>query len=172
VTGDLVSGRERTSTFGGWPIGRIVEFGDPVIVDLAPRVGGYWGDSCAAMTVGAPSPAFQALFDAVKSALDLALDLIRPGLACADLHGAIKNHIEARGYTIGHHSGHSIGTAVHEWPRLVPFEREPLRSGMVIMVEPNALDPAVGAARVEWMVEVTDTGSRVLTDFEHVSGAG
>ena len=169
VTGDLVSGRERTSAFGGWPIGRRVEPGDPVIVDLAPRVAGYWGDSCATIAAGTPSPAFQQLFDAVKSALDLALELIRPGLACADLHAAVKAHIEARGYAIGHHSGHSIGTAVHEWPRLVPFEPEPLRPGMVIMVEPNALDPAVGAARAEWMVEVTDTGPRVLTAFEHVS---
>ncbi|MGH7005749.1 MAG: M24 family metallopeptidase, partial [Alphaproteobacteria bacterium] len=55
----------------------------------------------------------------------------------------------------------------HEWPRLVAYERETLKPGMVVMVEPTGLDADIGGVRLEWMLHVTPTGCDVLTDFEH-----
>lgn len=167
VTGDLISGRERTSQFMGWPCNRILETGDPLICDLAPRVAGYWGDSCASAMIGTPSAGFVKLFEAARAALDLAIETIRPGLAIDALDQSLQAVITRHGYSYAHHSGHSIGTGVHEWPRLVSYEREALKEDMVIMVEPTALDPAIGGVRLEHMLRVTATGCEVLTDFEH-----
>jgi Xaa-Pro dipeptidase len=167
LTGDFISGRERTSAFMGWPGNRKLLNGDPLICDLAPRVRGYWGDSCASAMIGEPNPGFLKLFDAAKSALGMAVEMIRPGLVIADLDQRLQAHIRQRGYSYAHHSGHSIGTSVHEWPRLVGYERETLKPGMVIMVEPTALDPEIGGVRVEWMFHVTSSGCEILTDFEH-----
>jgi Xaa-Pro aminopeptidase len=172
VTGDFISGRERTSAFMGWPGNRTIAAGDPLICDLAPRVAGYWGDSCASAMVGEPNPGFLKLFDAAKSALDLAVEMIRPGLVIADLDRMLQEHIARHGYSYAHHSGHSIGTSVHEWPRLVAYEQAQLQSGMVIMVEPTALDPEIGGVRLEWMLHVTTTGCEVLTDFQHQPSFG
>jgi len=167
VTGDLISGRERTSRFMGWPDNRIIEAGDPVICDLAPRVAGYWGDSCASAMIGQPSESFAKLFSTARSALDLAIETVRPGLIIGDFDAVLQSVIIRNGYGYAHHSGHSIGTGVHEWPRIVGHERETLKEDMVIMVEPTAFDPNVGGVRLEYMLHVTATGCEILTDFEH-----
>lgn len=62
---------------------------------------------------------------------------------------------------------HSIGTSVHEWPRLVSYETERFRKDTVVMVEPTAFDPDTGGVRLEFMLHVTENGCEVLTDFEH-----
>lgn len=169
VTGDFLSGRERTAGFTGWPINRVIEAGDPLISDLAPRVDGYWGDSCASAVLGEPSAAYMKLFTAARSALDRALEIMRPGLVIADLDAQLRAHVARAGYAYPHHSGHSLGTSVHEWPRLVPYERAALEAGMFVMVEPAAYDPAVGGVRTEWMIEITADGCRPVAPFEHVS---
>lgn len=167
LTGDFISGKTRTSAFMGWPSNRIVEIGDPLICDLAPRVNGYWGDSCASSMSGRPSAGFEKQFAAVKSALDLAIEIIRPGLSIGELDQRLQAHIAAHGYGYAHHSGHSIGTSVHEWPRLVGYETERFKKDMVVMVEPTAFDSDIGGVRLEFMLHVTDNGCDVLTDFEH-----
>lgn len=167
VTGDLISGKDRTSQFMGWPNNRVIERGDPIICDLAPRVAGYWGDSCASAMVGEPSAGFLKLFGAARAALDLAIETVRPGLAIGELDRSLQSVITRHGYGYAHHSGHSIGTGVHEWPRIVGYERETLKEDMVIMVEPTAFDPQVGGVRLEHMLHVTATGCEILTAFEH-----
>lgn len=167
VTGDFISGKERTSAFMGWPTNRITAAGDPLICDLAPRVNGYWGDSCASAMLGTASAGFEKQFKAVKSALDLAVEMIRPGLGIGELDRKLQTHIASHGYGYAHHSGHSIGTSVHEWPRLVGYETESFKKDMVVMVEPTAFDPDIGGVRLEFMLHVTQTGCEVLTDFEH-----
>jgi len=138
-----------------------------LICDLAPRVNGYWGDSCASSMLGQPSPGFEKQFAAVKSALDLAIEIIRPGLSIGELDQRLQAHIAAAGYGYAHHSGHSIGTSVHEWPRLVGYETERFKKDIVVMVEPTALDADIGGVRLEFMLHVTENGCDVLTDFEH-----
>ena len=150
------------------PTDRTMRPGDPVISDLAPRVGGYWGDSCASNVLGEPDEPYLRLFEAARSGLDLALSIMRPGLAIADLDRQVRAHVAGRvGRAYPHHTGHSLGTSVHEWPRLVPYEEAALQAGMVLMVEPGAYDPEVGGVRTEHMVEITTNGCRVLTEFEH-----
>lgn len=167
VTGDLITGMERTSAFMGWPGNRKLEAGDPLICDLAPRVAGYWGDSCASSMLGDSSPGYRKLYTAAKTALDRAIETVRPGVVIADLDRLLQDHVRRHGYHYAHHSGHSIGTGVHEWPRIVSYEMESLRKDMIIMVEPTAFDPDVGGVRLEFMLQVTDGGCEVLTDFEH-----
>lgn len=167
LTGDFISGKERSSAFMGWPGNRRIKTGDPVICDLAPRVNGYWGDSCASAMVEGASAGYRRQFDTVKSALNLAIDLIRPGQVIGELDRRLQDHVASAGYGYAHHSGHSIGTSVHEWPRIVGYETETFHKDMVIMVEPTAFDPDIGGVRLEFMLQVTTDGCDILTDFEH-----
>ncbi len=166
VTGDFVSGVARTSSVSGWPLARRVEAGDPVICDLSPRVAGYWGDSCASVACRNPSKGFEKLFAASRTAIGRAAEIIRPGLKMSELDAELRGIVASHGYAYPHHSGHSLGTAPHEWPRVVPNETAAVEAGMVLAIEPGAYHPDAGGARLEWMFEVTATGCLVLTPFD------
>jgi Xaa-Pro dipeptidase len=167
LSGDLLSGVNRTAQFTGWPIAREVQPGDPVICDLAPRAGGYWGDSCNTIVVGTPMPEFMRLYRAVREALEHATTTLRPGISAGQFDAEVRGIVRRAGFDYPHHSGHGIGTSVHEFPRLVPQETAILQPDMVLMVEPGAYVPEIGGVRLEWMFRVTPDGNEVLSPFSH-----
>lgn len=165
VTGDLVSGRERTAAVGGWPTDRRIGLGDPVLCDLAPRVDGYWGDSCTTHVVGHASAEVKRFHTVACSALDRAREVIRPGTTADDVDRAVRGVIEKAGCHDPVHIGHGIGTSVHEFPRIVPGNQAELAAGMVLMIEPGAYRDDVGGVRVEHMFLVTESGCDDLSPF-------
>lgn len=167
VTGDLLSGVARTAAFTGWPIERTVADGEPLIADLAPRCAGYWGDSCNTIYLGTPPADFLRMYDAVHRALLAGIEALAPGITAAQFDTRVRDVVSGAGYDYPHHTGHGIGTSVHEFPRLVPEEHATLREGMVLLVEPGAYQPGVGGVRLEWMFLLTATGHEVLSPFEH-----
>ena len=172
VAGDLVSGCERTAAIGGWPGPRVIRSGDAVLSDLAPRVDGYWGDSCATVVLGSPTEAQVKLFEAARRALDHAIAELKPGMTSETAHRRISEVVRAAGLSYPHHTGHGIGTALHEHPRLCDGETTTLRAGMVLMVEPGAYDPAIGGARTEWMLHITESGCVPLAPFPLLVSVG
>jgi Xaa-Pro dipeptidase len=138
-----------------------------VIVDLAPRFGGYWGDSASTLVVdGEPAPALARLIAGTRSGIERARAELRPGLTAAAFDARVRDAVMAGGGTAyAHHSGHSIGVSVHENPRLVPGDETVLEPGMVIMVEPSSYADGVGGARTEWMFLVTESGNEVISAF-------
>ncbi len=167
VAGDLLSGRERTAAISGWPGSRRIQRHDAVLADLAPRFEGYWGDSCATVVLGEPCRAQLRLFHAAQAGLRHAIEILRPGIAANDLHRSVRACVQREGCDYPHHTGHSIGTAVHEHPRLCDAESMTLRAGMVLMIEPGAYDPDVGGVRLEWMLRVTEAGCEPIAPFPH-----
>lgn len=167
ITGDFLSGPERTAGFTGWPIHRVIKPGDPVMADLAPRIDGYWGDSCATTSAGPASAASMKLFEVSKGALTHVQEILRPGITAQAFDAELRAYVGRHGYSYPHHSGHSIGTAVHEFPRLVPYETATLEPDMVLLVEPGCYDPEVGGVRSEYMFRVTATGCEIMHPFEH-----
>jgi Xaa-Pro aminopeptidase len=173
ITGDLVSGVERTAACEGWPNERRLEPGDPVIVDLSPRARGYWGDSCSTILVPGDSPeGFLELFDASLEAILHARSILRPGMSAGDLDREVREVVARRGFANPLHIGHGIGTSFHELPKIVAQETTTLVPDMVVMLEPGAYDPTRGGVRLEWMFRVTETGNEVMTPFEFVLRPG
>jgi Xaa-Pro dipeptidase len=169
VAGEYSSGVDRAAAVFDWPRPRRLERGDPVVVDLAPRVAGYWGDSCNTLAVaGEVSADLRRVRAAAQAGIERACETLRPGITAAAFDAAIREAVvSAGGVDYPHHSGHGIGTSVHENPRLVPGDHTMLEPGMVIMVEPATYLPGIASARLEWMFLVTDTGNEVLTSFDH-----
>lgn len=155
---DLVSG-PRTAGIGGAPGDRVVRDGELILCDLAPRVGGSWGDSCATVVVGdgPPPAAAQRAHARVHDALRRAIEAVRPGVAVRELDRVARD-----GLDYPHHSGHGIGSSYHERPRLVPSATGSLREGMVIALEPASYADAFGV-RLEHVVRVTADGCEVLS---------
>ncbi len=166
VAGEYLTGIERTLVFGLQPSRRLMGAGDPVLCDLAPRVAGYWGDSCGSFVIGGqPDKSYAAMFRAAKDTLEFAISEIRPGLRANEFDAMLRQHMKSQGYSYPHHSGHGIGTSVHEFPRLVPDEDATLEENMVLMIEPGSYLAGIGGIRCEFMLRLSATGSEIMAPF-------
>jgi len=161
---DLVAG-PRTAEVGGPPSQRRLEEGDLLLVDLVPRVSGYWGDSCATLALGrAPAEAARA-HGAATAALEAARAAVRPGATAGEIDAAARELLAGEGLSYPHHTGHGLGLTNHEEPRIVPGAETRLEPGMVVALEPGAYGDGWGV-RVEQVVVVTDTGHELLSGHE------
>jgi Xaa-Pro aminopeptidase len=145
-----------------------MEDGDPILCDLGPRVGGYWGDSCNTFVIGEPTGGLRALHRCVQEAIERAVEVIAPGRAAGEVDALVREPIVRAGFVNPLHIGHGIGTANFEYPRVVPGEPAVLEPGMVLMIEPGAYEPGIGGVRLEWMFLVTEHGNEVLSPYDHV----
>ncbi len=59
-----------------------------------------------------------------------------------------------------------MGLSIHELPIIDRVVETPLGSGMATTIEPGIYLPGIGAARIEDMALVTDTGYELLTRAE------
>ena len=160
---DFVSG-PRTADMGGPPTNRIVAEGEWLLADIVPRLGNYWGDICGVIPVGRPSLRFRELTKIVGEALDRAIALVRPGAIPEDIDRATRAFFQSHGLEpYVHHTGHGIGVAYHEEPRIVAGNIVPLAENMVIALEPGVYFPSDCGVRLEDVVLVTATGCEVLT---------
>jgi Xaa-Pro dipeptidase len=153
---------------GGWEAtGRVIARGDLVLCDVSPWIDGHWSDSANAICAGAPSAEQRRIFDRVRRALELAIELCRPGALACDVDTAVRAELEDLGPTYAHHTGHGIGASWSEPPRITPYERIRLEEGMVLAVEPAFYAAGFGGIRLEHVFVVRTGGNETLTRFEH-----
>ena len=155
----------RSNNIGGWPEEKEIRPGDSVIIDIGVRVDGYWSDSCATYYAGPVSSRAAAAHRTVEEALAYAAGLLRPGAVTGEIDRKVRSFIAREGYAVyPHHTGHGVGVAPHELPRIVPENPLALAPGMVVMLEPGIYVPGEIAVRLEDAFLITEDGSQVLTD--------
>jgi Xaa-Pro aminopeptidase len=158
---DLMAG-ERTGLVGLPPGSGLLGEDDPVLVDIAPRVDDYWGDSCASFCAGRPTAEQRRMHAACARALDLGIAAARPGTVAHELDAVVRGAMGDSGYSYDHHSGHGVGLAPQEEPWITPSSDTVLEEGMVVALEPGAYAGAAGV-RLEHLVLVRPGGPEVLT---------
>jgi len=151
--------------------------GEPVVIDIFPQSleTGYWGDLTRTVVRGEPSAPVRAMYQAVRSAQEAALSMLRAGTRGEAVHRAVEAEFSRRGFRTEpgrsggagfiHSTGHGVGLAIHEAPVLGPGG-ERLRSGNVVTVEPGLYYPGIGGVRIEDTVLVTDRGWSYLAPCE------
>lgn len=163
VVADLIAGA-RAGGIEGSPTAHALQEGDAVILDVVPRLNGYWGDNAGTYFAGEPRAELRAIYSVVRDALYRAIDAIRPGVSAGEIDELLRGEIKSAGHEpYPHHSGHGLGTANHEHPRLVPGNEMRLEAGMVLAVEPGIYLGERGGVRLEHAVLVTEDGCEVLT---------
>jgi Xaa-Pro aminopeptidase len=145
-----------------------------VLVDIFPksRKHGYYSDFTRTVVVE-KNREIEEMLEAVLEAMEKAMATIKDGIAARDVHNAVCDILEDKGYhTLRskakegfiHSTGHGIGLEVHEEPRI--FENDDrLKKGMVFSVEPGLYYKKWGGVRIEDVVVVTMHGCEVLTKY-------
>lgn len=162
-----VTGGSATATGGGEATGRLVEPGDLVLTDVSPWIQGAWSDTANAVVAGPPSAEHRRVFDAVRRALDLAIQICRPGAVAREVDRQVRAALEEWGPTYGHHTGHGIGASWSEEPRLTPYSSMRIEEDMVLAAEPAVYRPGWGGIRLEHVFVVRASGNEILTEFQH-----
>ena len=136
-----------------------------VVCDFGVILSGYCSDMTRTVHVGQPSSAATVFYGAVLEAQQAAVQTVRAGISLGDVDAAARNLLKKRGLAkyFTHSTGHGVGLEIHEAPRVAAGQKEILRPGMVITIEPGAYVPAKWGVRIEDMVAVTERGCDVLT---------
>ncbi len=171
VFGELVTGtRCKMVNYPGGPKDVTTRPGDLTLMDMSPRVNGYWSDTTNTMVVGGvAATAKQTLYGvAAREAFYAAAEMLRPGRRAKEAYFAAEATFEKHGLKIGHYAGHQIGVSVNEAPRLVPYDDTPIQAGMVFSIEPGAYEGPDGeaGARMEKSVIVHESGPEIICNFE------
>lgn len=150
----------------------------PIVIDLVPRSlrTGYYADVTRTVVRGRASDFVRRMYSAVQEAQAEAIRLARAGSPTAHVHCAAAAKLRDGGFKtvrrpgrmegFFHPTGHGLGLAVHEAPRLSAESHDVLRAGHVVAVEPGLYYPEVGGVRIEDVILVTRGAPRTLTRFE------
>jgi Xaa-Pro aminopeptidase len=141
---------------------RVVEAGDPVVLDFGTRVDGYPSDQTRTLVFGDAEPpeGFREVHRVVREAQATAVEAVEPGVTTGAVDAAAREVIAEAGYgeAFVHRTGHGVGLDVHEEPYVVADGERELEPGMVFSVEPGVYRSGEFGVRIEDLVVVTDDG--------------
>jgi Xaa-Pro aminopeptidase len=150
------------------PTARVIETGDPVVIDFGAVFDGYRSDMTRTFCVGGtPSGTLARVFAVVGEAQAAGVRAVRAGATAGDVDKACRDLIAAAGWgeAFEHGTGHGVGLDIHEGPAVGAGSTAILVPGVVVTVEPGIYLPGIGGVRVEDTVVVTESGCRALTAF-------
>ncbi|KAJ3000894.1 Methionine aminopeptidase 1D, mitochondrial [Globomyces sp. JEL0801] len=156
----------------GIPDNRQLKNGDVINIDITVYYNGFHGDTSRTIIIGEGDIQAHQLVNHTKNALDMAISMIKPGLAFCDI-----------GCTI---DGHGIGRRFHQPPLILHYannEKGVIAEGMVFTVEPILCQGGPGfvkwpddwtvvskdggrSSQFEHTIMVTSSGVDVLTNYE------
>lgn len=155
------------------PGGREIRAGEPLLLDIGGRLGGYCSDITRTVWVAGeegipPDEGFASLYALVEEAQAAGRAAVRPGVALGELDRTARAIIEAGGLgdRFLHRLGHGIGLEVHEEPYLVEGATGPLLVGDAFSIEPGIYLEGRHGARIEDVVVCTADGAEVLNGVE------
>jgi Xaa-Pro aminopeptidase len=147
------------------PSERVIQAGEPIVIDMGCRIDGYNSDLTRTIVLGEPGDKFRQVYAIVLQAQLAAEAALRPGPKGKEIDAVARQIIVEAGYGdyFGHGLGHGVGLAVHEEPGLGRLGEKPLQPNMVCTIEPGIYLPGDFGVRIEDMAVVTADGCRVLT---------
>jgi methionyl aminopeptidase len=172
----------------GIPNKRALRDGDIINVDITTIYNGFYGDTSATFYIGTPSTEARLVTETARKALQLGIDVVKPGARLNDIGKAIQEYVEAQGCSVVRDFvGHGIGRRFHEDPQVKHYfansmeDRLRLKEGMTFTIEPMVniggwevvVDPhdkwtvttvdGSLSAQFEHTILVTKTGAEILT---------
>jgi Xaa-Pro aminopeptidase len=147
------------------PSDRVIQKGEPVVVDIGSRSGYYGSDMTRTFCIGQPDETFKKVYKTVLDAQSAAIDMIRAGMNGTEADATARDIIARAGYGdfFGHSLGHGIGLVTHENPRVGPNSTDILAEHMVFTIEPGIYLSGWGGVRIEDDVVIDNGKIRVIS---------
>jgi Xaa-Pro aminopeptidase/Xaa-Pro dipeptidase len=139
---------------------------DFVVADIFFRYRGYNSDETRTFAVGSATAEMKRNYATVLEAQESALDIIREGTVCEDVHMAAVRVLRKAGVEkyLNHSVGHGVGIDIHEMPPISKGSKSRLLLNDVVTDEPGIYFPGRYGIRIE---DTVKTGRKpvVLTRF-------
>ncbi len=141
---------------------KAIEPGDSVGMDFGPIYNYYNADICRTVPCEKMHDKLLEMFEVVKRALNIAVKSIRPGVTADEVDGRVRSHYAQHGWDgkFLHHTGHPVGNTWGPW--LIRGNKQSLKQGMVLALEPGLYEKDLGGVRSEVDVVVRESGAEVL----------
>ena len=148
---------------------RVIEAGDPVVVDIGGTMpSGYCSDCTRTYVAGGVQPPQEFLdqYDVLLRAQTAQRDHARPGVTAESVDAVGRDIIADAGYgdLFIHRTGHGIGQETHEEPYIVSGNTQVLDVGMAFSIEPGIYVEGRFGARIEDIAICTADGLEVLNN--------
>lgn len=158
----------------GIPGKRVIKEGDLVNIDVSARKNGYYADTGISFVVGnGDDPKKQLVVDVAAMAFEEAMKKVKPGAKLSQIGRAVNATARKNGLkVIKNLTGHGVGRSLHDSPQHVmnyydPLEKQLLKEGMVLAVEPFISSNAtiVSDGKNDWAFETKDKS--FVAQIEH-----
>lgn len=167
-----VVGRGLSAAYPQGASERIVQEGEPILLDFTFVHRGYVVDMTRLAACGPLDPGIERAFEVARAIHDEIARNLRPGVRCAALweHArAMSEQARLGDFFMGppgdqvRFVGHGVGLELDELPVLAPGFDAPLEAGQAVALEPKFVFPGIGAAGLENTFLVTERGGEKLT---------
>ncbi len=147
------------------PSDYVIKHGDPIVIDMGAKVGGYCSDLSRSIAVGEPDETFRKIYDIVLGAQLTAINTVKVGMTGEETDSLSRDVIAEAGYgdNFGHSLGHGVGLEIHENPRVGPRSPDVLGLNTVFTVEPGIYLTGWGGIRIEDIVILREDGAVPLS---------
>lgn len=138
----------------------------PTVINAVGAIGHYNAENERTILTGQYTKQHAELFDTAQRAQQLAMELIKPGVRCADVDLAVQDFFikEGVGEYMRHRVGHGFGIEPHERPYTSEGSEEVYQPNMIISVEPGLYVDGVGGFRHSDTVLITENGIENLSN--------
>ena len=161
----IIASGARSALPHGRATEQVIASGGFVVCDFGVILAGYCSDQTRTVWVGAAPEGARNAYESVRQAQEAAIAAVRPGVSAGEVDAAARKVLRKAGLGryFTHSTGHGVGLEIHEAPRVAVGQKEVLKPGMVITIEPGVYFPGKWGVRIEDMVAVREGGCEVLT---------
>lgn len=162
----IVASGTRTALPHAQPTEKRLEKNELVVLDLGAILRHYCSDLTRTVFLGRAPARIRGWHKALEQAQEAAHRVLRAGVTAGSVDRAARRVLNQHGlgkYFV-HSTGHGLGIEIHERPRLGRGQKQEIRDGFIVTLEPGIYVEGVGGMRLEDEVAVHEGGTEVLTN--------
>lgn len=159
----------------GIPSTKTLKEGDILNIDVTVIVDGWYGDSSRMYSVGKTPVKAKRLMDITWEALQIGMQMVKPGNTFGDIGHAIQTYVESKHCSVVRDfCGHGLGQVFHDAPNVLHYGQP----GTGAVLEPGmffTIEPMVNLGK--WQTTILPDGWTAVTkdrslsaQFEHAMG--